>query len=86
MDLVRRILAESGAHLAPDGLLVVEVGQGRAVLERGYPGLPFLWFDTEHSSGEVFALPAAALHDGMPSLSKRGRTKSKVPKPAHAPR
>jgi ribosomal protein L3 glutamine methyltransferase len=31
------------------------------VIEARYPGLPFLWLDTEESSGEVFWLPAAAL-------------------------
>jgi ribosomal protein L3 glutamine methyltransferase len=61
MDLVRRILARAGDHLAPDGALVVEVGMGRETLETEYPHLPFLWLDTEESEGEVFALPAAAL-------------------------
>lgn len=61
MDLVRRILAGAAAHLAPGGLLVVEVGTGRETLETEYPDLPFLWLDTEQSEGEVFALPADAL-------------------------
>lgn len=64
MDLVRRILAEAGRHLAPEGALVVEVGMGRGVLETEYPDLPFLWLDTEESEGEVLALPAAALGRG----------------------
>lgn len=62
LDLVRRILAEAGNCLTPEGSLIVEVGTGRAVLEDEYPGMPFLWLDTAESEGEVFMLPAAALH------------------------
>ncbi|MCA0301915.1 MAG: 50S ribosomal protein L3 N(5)-glutamine methyltransferase [Proteobacteria bacterium] len=54
LDLVRRILAEAPRHLAPNGALVCEIGRGRAPLEKAYPDLPFLWLDTELSSGEVF--------------------------------
>ncbi len=61
LDIVRRILAEAGDHLNPDGWLLVEVGTGRHALERDYPDLPFLWLDTAASQGEVFVLPAAAL-------------------------
>jgi ribosomal protein L3 glutamine methyltransferase len=61
LDLVRRILAEAADHLAANGMLVVEVGTGRDILEAEYPRLPFLWLDTAESEGEVFALPASAL-------------------------
>ncbi len=72
LDIVRRILAEAGAHLEPDGCLIVEVGQGRAALEAAYPELPFLWLDTEETSGEVFALDAE--HLAAP-VTRRGRGK-----------
>jgi ribosomal protein L3 glutamine methyltransferase len=61
LDIVRRILAEAVGHLTPEGWLVVEVGAGRAILEQGYPRLPFLWLDTAESEAEVFVLPAPAL-------------------------
>jgi ribosomal protein L3 glutamine methyltransferase len=61
LDLVRHILAEAADHLVPAGQIVVEVGTGRALLERDYPHVPFLWLDTAESEGEVFALPASAL-------------------------
>jgi ribosomal protein L3 glutamine methyltransferase len=61
LDLVRRILAEAGTHLTPDGTLVVEIGTGRDILQAEFPRLPFLWLDTAESEGEVFALNAKDL-------------------------
>jgi ribosomal protein L3 glutamine methyltransferase len=59
LDIVRRILDESRDRLTPKGLLICEIGRGRALLERQYPALEFLWLDTEESSGEVFCLSAS---------------------------
>jgi ribosomal protein L3 glutamine methyltransferase len=56
LDLVRRILADAPRHLGPGGGLLCEIGRGRAPLERAYPDTPFVWMDTEQSSGEVFWL------------------------------
>jgi ribosomal protein L3 glutamine methyltransferase len=56
LDLVRRILKEAPAHLAPGGGILCEVGRGKKLLEKAYPRLPFLWLDTELSEGEVFWL------------------------------
>jgi ribosomal protein L3 glutamine methyltransferase len=61
LDIVRRILVEAGDHLTPDGVLVVEIGTGREILEAEFPHLPFLWLDTAQSEGEVFALTAKDL-------------------------
>ncbi len=61
LDIVRRILDEAKAHLAPQGGLLCEIGRGREVLEEAYPQLPLLWLDTEDSDGEVFWIGAADL-------------------------
>lgn len=61
LDIVRRILAEAGAHLNAGGGLLCEIGTGREILEAEYPDLPFLWLDTEESEAELFWLPAEAL-------------------------
>lgn len=58
LDFVRRILSEAPRYLSSDGILVVEVGSARDILESNYPNLPFFWLDTEMSSGEVFVLRA----------------------------
>lgn len=72
LDLVRRILVEAARHLERDGVLVVEVGTGLDILEEHYPQLPFLWLETEDSSGEVFALTFAELQAATQSEG-RGR-------------
>jgi ribosomal protein L3 glutamine methyltransferase len=61
LDLVRRILAEARQHLTPDGVLLVEVGRGRQALEVEFSHLPFLWLDTDDSTGEVFVLSGSDL-------------------------
>jgi ribosomal protein L3 glutamine methyltransferase len=61
LDLVRRILAGAGGHLAPDGQIVIEIGQAGDELRLSYPDLPFVWVETATSAGEVVALPASAL-------------------------
>jgi ribosomal protein L3 glutamine methyltransferase len=58
LDIVRRILNEAPAHLTAEGVLVCEVGGARERLERAFPRLPFVWLDTEDTSGEVFLLRA----------------------------
>lgn len=56
LDLVRKILTEAARHLTPRGMLLVEIGRGRELLESEFPELPFLWFDTAESVGEVFSI------------------------------
>ena len=58
LDLVHRILDAAPRFLAPNGTIVVEIGQARDALETARPDLPFLWLDTETSEGEVFVLQA----------------------------
>lgn len=71
LDLVRRIISEAPRHLERDGVLVVEVGTGLDILEEEFPNLPFLWLETEDSSGEVFALTADELQ--LRPLDRRSR-------------
>jgi ribosomal protein L3 glutamine methyltransferase len=61
LSVIRRILDEAGQHLNEGGGLLCEVGRGRTVIERAYPGKRFLWLDTEESTGEVFWLDADQL-------------------------
>jgi ribosomal protein L3 glutamine methyltransferase len=56
LDATRQILAKAKSHLNPGGLLVVEIGHNRDVLEDAYPTLPFTWLDTESGDQFVFML------------------------------
>lgn len=56
LDATRTILAQAAAHLNPGGLLVVEIGHNRDVLEAAYPALPFTWLETESGDQYVFML------------------------------
>jgi ribosomal protein L3 glutamine methyltransferase len=56
LDATREILSQAKAHLNPGGLLVVEIGHNRDVLEAAYPDLPFTWLDTESGDQFVFML------------------------------
>jgi ribosomal protein L3 glutamine methyltransferase len=60
-DLVRRLLAEAADHLAADGLLVIEVGEGRRAVEREFPRLAVTWLETSAGRGLVFAVTAREL-------------------------
>jgi ribosomal protein L3 glutamine methyltransferase len=63
IDLVRRIIDDAKAHLAPGGGLLCEVGRCKPAIGKAYPRADFLWLDTEESEGEVFWIEATALAD-----------------------
>jgi len=61
LDFTHIILREAKKHLTPNGLLIVEIGHNREVLEAAYPTLPFTWLDTTAGDEYVFLLHAADL-------------------------
>lgn len=56
LDATRTILAQAREYFNPEGLLVVEIGHNRAILEATYPHLPFTWLDTSAGDQHVFML------------------------------
>ncbi|MCX8016933.1 MAG: 50S ribosomal protein L3 N(5)-glutamine methyltransferase [Rhodocyclaceae bacterium] len=54
LDIVRRILAGAKQHLKADGLLAVEVGHNRNLVEAAFPHLPLTWIDTPSGEGKIF--------------------------------
>jgi len=56
LDIVRRILDGAKPHLKPHGLLAIEVGHNRAIVDAAFPALPLTWLDTESGEGKIFML------------------------------
>ena len=56
LDATRRIILHAAKHLNPRGVLLVEIGHNRDILEAAYPELPFTWLETSSGDGFVFLL------------------------------
>jgi ribosomal protein L3 glutamine methyltransferase len=56
LDATREILKQAAKHLTPHGILIVEIGHNRDVLEAAYPDLPFTWLDVSAGDQFVFLL------------------------------
>lgn len=61
LDIVRRIISESGKHLNQDGILVVEVGNSQQAMEATFPDLPLIWLEFERGGEGVFLVAAEDL-------------------------
>lgn len=61
MDLVRRIIEGAAQRLTPDGVLIVEIGNGRAAAEAAFPELEPTWMTTSAGDDMAFLLTAAQL-------------------------
>lgn len=61
LEAVFAILAGAAAHLEPRGLLVAEVGNSHAALQRALPEVPFIWLTTSTGDESVFLLTTEQL-------------------------
>lgn len=61
LDIVRRILADARKHLTPKGILVIEVGHNRNLVEAAFPELEFVWLTNASEEEKVFLLTANQL-------------------------
>jgi ribosomal protein L3 glutamine methyltransferase len=70
LDYVARIIDESPRFLKPGGLLVCEVGDNKAALERAYPRASFVW-----PLPEVFMLAPSRTAGASRTQSRRARAR-----------
>ncbi len=61
LDLIRRLVRQSAARLKPGGILMIEVGGGRAAFEAEFGHLEPHWFHTQDGSDCVCLVQAARL-------------------------
>ncbi|MBY0378045.1 MAG: 50S ribosomal protein L3 N(5)-glutamine methyltransferase [Gammaproteobacteria bacterium] len=61
LEVVRRILKGAAAHLNPQGVLMVEVGNSSGALVEAYPTLPFIWVELNEGDDGIFVLTREAL-------------------------
>ncbi|HEX5126544.1 MAG TPA: 50S ribosomal protein L3 N(5)-glutamine methyltransferase [Rhodocyclaceae bacterium] len=61
LDVVRQIIGKAAQHLTPNGVLVVEVGHNRDLVEAAFPKLEFVWLSNTSDAEKVFLLRADQL-------------------------
>ncbi|MCB1886998.1 MAG: 50S ribosomal protein L3 N(5)-glutamine methyltransferase [Rhodocyclaceae bacterium] len=56
LDLVRRLLTDAQFHLNSGGILAVEVGHNRELVEAAFPDTPFTWIGDQEGEDKIFLL------------------------------
>jgi ribosomal protein L3 glutamine methyltransferase len=62
MDFVRGLLKSVAAHLNPQGVLVLEIGNERPYFEAAFPSLEVIWLETSAGEDQVLLLTRETLH------------------------
>jgi len=61
LDATREILHQAANHLTEQGILIVEIGHNRKLLEQAFPRTPFTWLETSAGDEFVFLLKRSQL-------------------------
>jgi ribosomal protein L3 glutamine methyltransferase len=56
LDVAKRIISGASQFLAPNGILVLEVGQSAQMLQAQFPHYDFMWHELEHGGEGVCVL------------------------------
>ena len=61
MDFIRTLLRDALAHMTPDAVLVLEIGNERDHFEAAFPMLEVVWLPTSAGTDQVLLVTAGAL-------------------------
>jgi ribosomal protein L3 glutamine methyltransferase len=61
MDFVRQLFAHAPAHMSPQAVLVLEIGNERAHFESAFPSLEVIWLDTSAGEDQVLLVTHTSL-------------------------
>ncbi|MFZ3220817.1 MAG: 50S ribosomal protein L3 N(5)-glutamine methyltransferase, partial [Rhodoferax sp.] len=61
MNFVRALLKSAPQHMAPDGVLVLEIGHERHHFEAAFPKLEVVWLETSAGEDQVLLITRQAL-------------------------
>jgi ribosomal protein L3 glutamine methyltransferase len=61
MDFIRTLLRNVAAYLAPQGVLVLEIGNERPFFEAAFPSLEVIWLETSAGEDQVLLLTRETL-------------------------
>ncbi len=61
MDFIRTLIKDAPAHMTPDAILVLEVGNERHHFEAAFPNLEVVWLETSAGDDQVLVVTREAL-------------------------
>lgn len=61
MDFIRQLMGDLPTRLAPQGVLVLEIGNEREFFESAFPALEVIWLSTSAGDDQVLLITAEAL-------------------------
>jgi len=65
MDFIRTLLASAAAHMTPEAVLVLEIGNEREFFEAAFPNLEVVWLPTQLHDDAVLLVTRPMLEHGM---------------------
>ena len=69
MDFIRVLLTHAVAHMTPDAVLVLEIGNERDNFDAAFPALDVVWLPTQLHDDAVLLVTRAMLDAGLPKSS-----------------
>ena len=76
MDVIRRVIADARAHLADDGVLLLEIGHEAQHFEAAFPKLEFHYLPVTAGERMLVLVEAAQLDASAPRQHRaRARTR-----------